>query len=110
MRLFKKVPVGGKLNEAVVTFVPEARKVRIAFGTERAALTIRWLPKYSDLCCSGGWHERWLRLHVYWAYPENGCRVRPANAPARYNGGILCDMDVGPCACGAWHRPDEANR
>ena len=25
----------------------------------------------------------------------------------RWNGGQECDMDDGPCACGAWHSPDE---
>lgn len=25
----------------------------------------------------------------------------------RYNGGQKCDMDDGPCACGAWHSKDE---
>lgn len=25
----------------------------------------------------------------------------------RYNGGQKCDMDEGPCACGAWHSKQE---
>lgn len=25
----------------------------------------------------------------------------------RWNGGQKCDMDVGPCACGAWHSKEE---
>jgi hypothetical protein len=25
----------------------------------------------------------------------------------RTNGGIECDSDNGPCACGAWHKPDD---
>lgn len=25
----------------------------------------------------------------------------------RTNGGVLCDVDDGPCACGAWHHPGE---
>lgn len=24
------------------------------------------------------------------------------------NGGVECDTDDGPCACGAWHKPDKA--
>ena len=32
---------------------------------------------------------------------------RPADAPPRFNGGERCDMDVGPCACGAWHTAHE---
>lgn len=27
----------------------------------------------------------------------------PADRPPRWNGGSLCDMWIGPCACGAWH-------
>lgn len=23
------------------------------------------------------------------------------------NGGIACDMNNGPCACGAWHKPED---
>lgn len=26
----------------------------------------------------------------------------------RFNGGVKCDVDEGPCACGAWHRTSEA--
>jgi len=25
----------------------------------------------------------------------------------RWNAGVECDMDAGPCACGAWHNHDE---
>lgn len=31
----------------------------------------------------------------------------PKNYPEHHNGGQLCDMKVGPCSCGAWHRPGE---
>lgn len=27
----------------------------------------------------------------------------PAGAPFGTNGGVVCDMRTGPCACGAWH-------
>lgn len=27
-----------------------------------------------------------------------------------FNGGVLCDMAVGPCACGAWHDEDIMER
>jgi hypothetical protein len=27
---------------------------------------------------------------------------------ARTNGGVQCDMDSGPCACGAWHNPESS--
>lgn len=30
--------------------------------------------------------------------------------PPRYNGGIRCDMLVGPCSCGAWHSPAAVSR
>jgi len=26
------------------------------------------------------------------------------------NGGVVCDLLVGPCACGAWHSPEERIR
>lgn len=30
---------------------------------------------------------------------------RPEDAPLKYNASnVPCDMDIGPCACGAWHR------
>lgn len=29
------------------------------------------------------------------------------NKVAVYNGGVRCDTIEGPCACGAWHNPDE---
>ncbi len=32
-----------------------------------------------------------------------GMVPRPADAPPKYNGGVRCDMDRGPCACGARH-------
>lgn len=35
--------------------------------------------------------------------------VYPDNLPPRYNGGQRCDMLVGPCACGAWHKPEESD-
>lgn len=35
---------------------------------------------------------------------DNRLRPRPESAPPKFNGGIQCDMDVGPCGCGAWHR------
>jgi methionine synthase II (cobalamin-independent) len=27
--------------------------------------------------------------------------------PRRTNGGVECDTDNGPCACGAWHKPED---
>jgi len=27
----------------------------------------------------------------------------PDRLPIQYNGGIRCDMFLGPCACGSWH-------
>lgn len=30
--------------------------------------------------------------------------MKARTGPPRYNGGTLCDMDEGPCACGAWHQ------
>ena len=31
----------------------------------------------------------------------------PDNWPEYRNGSQLCDMIVGPCACGAWHQEQE---
>ena len=31
----------------------------------------------------------------------------PKAWPVHTNGGIPCDMLVGPCACGSWHNIDE---
>lgn len=36
--------------------------------------------------------------------PPSGFVPYPTGRPPRYNGGRLCDMWVGPCACGAWHQ------
>ncbi len=41
---------------------------------------------------------------------SEGMKPRPANAPPLYNGGVRCDMDEGPCACGAWHHGAPAAR
>ena len=37
---------------------------------------------------------------------SSGFVPRPVDAPPKWNGGVLCDMDNGPCACGAWHWHD----
>jgi hypothetical protein len=31
----------------------------------------------------------------------------PSNEPVQFNGGQLCDMWIGPCACGATHGFEE---
>lgn len=46
----------------------------------------------------------WLKH--FWPKPDpipSGFIPRPDIAPIKKNGGIICDMDEGPCACGAWH-------
>lgn len=34
---------------------------------------------------------------------DSGFVAYPKELPPRYNGGVLCDMWIGPCACGATH-------
>lgn len=47
-----------------------------------------------------------------WLAPRNppptgaGFAPYPKDKPPRHNGGVLCDMWKGPCACGAWHDGD----
>ncbi len=40
---------------------------------------------------------------------ENEARAcaTPGTREVRRNGGNACDMDAGPCACGAWHKPGQ---
>lgn len=36
----------------------------------------------------------------------NEFRAYPDSLAPRFNGGVRCDMLVGPCACGAWHQEE----
>ena len=38
----------------------------------------------------------------------DGMKARPGAAAPKHNGGQRCDMDDGPCACGAWHLAAES--
>jgi hypothetical protein len=40
---------------------------------------------------------------------ENEEVLEHNRALPRKNGGVECDVEAGPCACGAWHNPDEKN-
>ena len=51
--------------------------------------------------CAAG--DLWLAWERARRQRDNGMVPRAADAPPKYNGGTLCDMDTGPCACGAWH-------
>jgi hypothetical protein len=33
-------------------------------------------------------------------------RISQAQPASGFNGGVKCDSTDGPCACGAWHKPD----
>lgn len=54
---------------------------------------------------SGRVCDRPLRDVVEREQRVSSTRIMPraAGASPRYNGGTLCDMGRGPCACGAWH-------
>jgi hypothetical protein len=45
--------------------------------------------------------EPWWRTQ-----PTSTFRDLPAGV-IRTNGGVRCDMEIGPCACGAWHQAGE---
>lgn len=32
------------------------------------------------------------------------------NVPIKRNGGVICDVIFGPCACGAWHGADRVRK
>jgi len=38
---------------------------------------------------------------------ESNWAPLPADAEPIFNGGVACDMLIGPCACGAWHTAAE---
>lgn len=49
-------------------------------------------------------------LRAYISQLEERNDMLTHDMPAVYkrtNGGVECDSDNGPCACGAWHRPEE---
>src|SRR3990172_8769134 len=51
--------------------------------------------------CEAG--DLWLAWERALRRGDDKMVPRPVDAPPKYNGGTLCDMDTGPCACGAWH-------
>jgi len=83
----------------------------------RALVTALDVPEISshdltdEVCIALGDAKVWLARPetptVVCESAEYPWRGRPEGAPPRYNGGTLCDMDVGPCACGAWHYEGE---
>ena len=51
-----------------------------------------------------------MNYHLYVGHPDCSppCLCGACGNPARHhthymNGGVVCDMIDGPCACGAWH-------
>lgn len=42
-------------------------------------------------------------LYLEGLYTKNKFEVYISESSEQTNGGVKCDMAVGPCACGAWH-------
>jgi hypothetical protein len=52
------------------------------------------------------WRDLLARYDASKAIPQSGdAHVPLAPGVVRYNGGTRCDMERGPCSCGAWHSP-----
>jgi len=45
---------------------------------------------------------------MFEAQPERSDFSPLPEGTVRTNGGVRCDMAVGPCACGAWHKAEDA--
>jgi hypothetical protein len=77
-----------------------AREPHVCSGVEPEPVHVRCDERAPDCSCP----ECTLVGAALDAVRPNAPHVpRPADAPPRRNGGIVCDMDRGPCACGAWH-------
>jgi hypothetical protein len=57
------------------------------------------------------WREVATIDEVLAAPPRPADEARSTPQPASgYNAGVKCDMTDGPCACGAWHTPEQQRR
>lgn len=68
-RLFAVVPLGGRLTDAWVSVVPDARKLCIMLRRTRR-FSVRIVPGDSALRAER-WAARWLRLDWYVRTPVN---------------------------------------
>lgn len=77
-------------------------------GCDKVVKTVRILaPALAGLKCL----EPYLDMTLEQARQHDAKKFTeyPDHLPPRYNAGQLCDMLVGPCACGAWHEPEAAD-